>query len=404
MDNCTPKKEEINTGIIDTENVYLKANYCLAIPVLPNLDIYSKTCLTEVLEKIDYQFGTATNSLNFKTVVLPHLRSTERITNLKTFSESVDIHLQLLKNNYDISKAKIDNNISILEKVNTDLKLISFPAILDTTNIGITIHDGLKTVLQKIVNNIKSQVGFQTSVTTTESSSLKFTLSGTDNHNILGNIKLSGIAGNIITLKSDGLFSSQNTNDFQKLTLVGNILSIDNGNSVTLLESGLQTLSLNNNLLKLSGNNSSVPLPVFQETALVVTSSSTIAFSNNGTSGHNVSASAKISPITGNQLTDNNGLYVKIGADEILNEITNGSSVLRSKFLNLIQSVQIINFRWEVLNSSTTVKTLTYVNSSGTSSTISLVSGETIIITGSKILLFDLELQINFLGQQTGQI
>ena len=288
----------------------------------------------------------------------------------------------------------------MLLNLRNNFNIANYPKILDTTNIGVTIHDNLKSVLQKIVDNIKSNDTPETLINTIESSSIKLLVSGLNSHTLLASVKLSSVPGNVLASYSDGLFSPGYTPIYQNLDLTNNVLSISNGNYITLPSSGMQTIRLSpGNILTLSGNDSSVTLPSFDETPVTVNSTPTLTLVVGGINGHTITGNARISPSLNNQLTDSDGLYVSIGAAEVLSKISSDANLYNNVFLDLVSGVRLYNYRWSITNTTTITKEITYNNQYGVVTTVNVDAASSIFIVGYKITDFDAGLQINFLGQ-----
>lgn len=152
----------------------------------------------------------------------------------------------------------------------------------------------------------------ETPFVSVDSSTIDFTTSGVLGHTLTGVVRVSGQPGNSLTVNSDGLYVSQNsetpfqaldtsTIDFTTSGTLNHILagavrvSGDAGNSLTIRADGLYV----------------APPAQIAQTPLTVVDSSTVDLTNSGELGHTVTAVVKVSAAAGNRMSTNvDGLYV----------------------------------------------------------------------------------------------
>jgi len=296
---------------------------CLAIP--------NATSLKTILEAIDDKL-CAINPYDFTGYFIPCLSGKYTIIDFQTFVESVDKEFCFIKNT-------IDNNYDYLNtgiiNLNNAVALFTYPNIYDCGGIGLLSTDSITQILQKITNkicNILSTCCQDNSpdLLTLSSSSILLTTSGLKNHTLTADCKISGVAGNIMSIQPDGLYASYSAvNQLQNLTYNTGTgaLTISSGNTVTIPLSPAQTLAFNctSKILTISGGNT-VDLTClsgggsFTETSLLAIDTDTIDFTTSGTSNHIITGSVKIpgliSGTSGNQLTNSSGLFVPASTDE----------------------------------------------------------------------------------------
>lgn len=350
--NCEPCAEEQVCKInLDSSCVFY--NLASANPsALTCVDLPNGTSLKVILETLDEKLCNLTPDINGYN--LPCLRNSYVVTNFRQFSESVDSELCTIKTQLLTEIQNTQQDLSILSTLVTS---IYQPNISTCGVINIISGDTIIDILQKFANticNIQNNCCVDSSplLQTANSNSVSFITSGSKNHNLTASVKISSQLGNLITVYPDGLYCSVTIpSSTQSLTYNSgtNVLTLSGGGgSVTLNpNTDNQTLSFNTltkMLTILNGNTvdlSSLSSGSFTETPLVVVDSSTIDLSTSGTSGHILTANAKISTVPGNNLVDNSGLYVSSAADEKvkLNSSDPTSGNLESKVAGKINSL-----------------------------------------------------------------
>lgn len=219
-----------------------------------------------------------------------------------------------IETNYTASQGvkKIGNNFSldtttILANSIPTSTLNNFPAsILAGINGGnnptngtyqITVAGGNASLTTPVLGG-----GSNTPLTANDSNSLDFTTSGTDNHTLTGNVKISAQANNSVSIVNDGLFVSPaptpiNYTASQGVSLVGNNFQL---NPTTIPANSIPASAI-------------LGLPSLSETTLTAIDSTSIDFSVSGIANHTITGAVKISPDSGNLLTNaanGSGLYV----------------------------------------------------------------------------------------------
>lgn len=285
---------------------------------LPCIGVQAGTNLKTILEKIDVAL-CALVPFNFSSYNLGCLNSPTTISTFKEFAEKVATDVCTTKTNV----TTLTNSVNILSAT---IASINVPVITDSCSIGILATDTIKQILQKLVTKIcslpASSVDSSPILTTIDSNSVSFTTSGTKNHNISADVKISNDADNILEERVDGLYvpdfveSAQQTLSYNPGTRE---LTISAGNTVTLPpDLDNQTLGLNllTKVLSITGGNDVDFTPLFSaiaitETSLTANDSTTIDFTTSGTSNHVLTATVKVDGTGPNALSATpNGLYV----------------------------------------------------------------------------------------------
>lgn len=352
---------------------------------LPNLNLKAGTDLSSILKKIDYKLGSNFNTVNFNSFNMSYLTNKYDVSNVKKFAESVSLEF-----GYD--NARINKIISTTNQQGISLggltnkvEDIRIPEIVDTASIGFTINDDINTVLQKVVDKFNYVgTGNTTTVSVVDTPTLDLTLMG---NSIKGNVRISTVPNNKIQIFGDGLYvNNQTTNTNQTLGINGNQLSISNGNTVSLPILGLQTLNINGNNLTISGGNT-ISLPSLVETPLTANNSSSLNFTQSGTSGHTLTANIKISSNSGNKIVVNSdGIYVAMDATDVLNQIS-VNNILKSTLCSLVSNCSSSQcFKWHIQNTSGSSASVSYVDINNVSQSILIGAGISQSVSGLKVL------------------
>jgi hypothetical protein len=283
---------------------------------LPCIGVTGGTNLKTILEKIDVKLCSI-NPYDFSAYDLKCLDDTTTILTFKNFAEAVATQLCQAKTNI----ATLTNTLSALS---TTVDVNNVPVIADNCSIGILPNDTVKQVLQKLVNKIctLTPTDVSPSIGVSSTNSISFLASGTKNHNISANVRVSPNIGNTLQTLVNGLYVATPASVAAQ-TLSYNTLSrelaISGGNSITLPpDLDNQTLSLNllTNILTISGGNSVDFTPLFSaisitETDITANDSQTINFTTSGTADHTLTGSVIVDNTQPNALIANsNGLYV----------------------------------------------------------------------------------------------
>lgn len=164
----------------------------------------------------------------------------------------------------------------------------------------------------------------QTPLTVTDSSSVDFTASGTDNHTLTATVKVSATAGNSITTNADGIYVATPT---QTPLTVNDSTSIDftaNGTDNHTLTGVVKVSSTANNVLVINADGLYVP----QETSLIGNDTATVDLTASGTNGHSLSAAVKISSTAGNIIVANaDGIYASTTTAETALTVVDSATV-----------------------------------------------------------------------------
>lgn len=379
--------EKTTHSQVNTDDVFYNTE-CNTPQDLTNLNLPSGSNLSTILRKIDYKLGDNLNTVNFNAFNLEYLRTKYSITTIKTFSESVNLEFLYNKNQITAINSGITSLTTSLNSLSDEFADVKYPSITDTANIGFTVNDSINTVLQRIVNKFNSISGGtinSPSITAINTNSISLLASGTQNHTLSASVKISNNLNNKLQVLADGLYVPPQTAGLQTLAISGNQLSISNGNTVAIPVQGLQSLQLSGNSLTISGGNT-ITLPQTVETPLIANTSSSIQFTQSGTSGHTVTANVKTSSNVGNIisiLTD--GLYASVSALDTLNQINSDNS-LKTILCNIVASCSGTTcYKWFVSNTSGTSVTISFTDSNNTVQSTSIAGTSTTTITGLKI-------------------
>lgn len=356
---------------------------------LPNLNLKAGVDLTSVLKKIDYKFGDNSNSVNYAKFNLSYLTAKYTVNSIKKFSEAVS-------QEFNYNNAKVNQLLTVSTQqgvsavaLSAKFEKVRLPQMLDNGAVGFTVNDDINTVLQKIVAKLGS---LQTDATTPvalsviDTSTVDFTLSGVNNTTIKADVKVSLLANNKLQKFADGLYVSAtagNTN--QSLSIKGNEISISEGNTITIPIAGLQNLQILGNKLTITGGNT-ITLPDSIESTLVAGASNSINFSLSGNTGHNISATVKISSLSANRLVVNpDGLYVQMNATDVLNQIVLDST-LKNMLCSIVSTCNSSDcFKWYIQNTSTSSANVSFLDVNGITQLLVVSPSSSGTVSGLKI-------------------
>jgi len=175
------------------------------------------------------------------------------------------------------------------------------------------------------------------------------------------------------------------TNTDQSLAINGNQLTISGGNTVTIPVAGLQSLQKIGNNLTISGGNT-ITLPETIESTLVATVSNSIVFTQSGNTGHTISASVKVSTISGNRLIVHaDGLYVQMNATDVLNQIALDTTLKSALCAIVANCANSDCYKWYIQNTSTGSVTISYADVNDTPQLLVIAASSASTVSGSKI-------------------
>jgi hypothetical protein len=179
-------------------------------------------------------------------------------------------------------------------------------------NLGLSNNTSTEDILEAIDARLGQIIAQQDPNSSTDSSTIDFTLTGVNNRHIQATVKVSSVAGNEISIKSDGLYSSYSGKvkvdstdalDYLDAQIVGG--SVDPYVQCSIIkDNGVLevTPTLNFNALREALNITSTSV---QDTNSIDLTSNVVLGVNQ------ITASAKISATAGNNITINaDGLYV----------------------------------------------------------------------------------------------
>lgn len=377
--------------------------YSEDVPNLPFLNLGNGTYLNTLLQKIDSVIGSE-YPFKFSGYNMPYMKGKYSISTMKNFAESTSVEVANLNIKVNTATTNVATNTASITSLTNRVGVLEVPAINDTALAGFTTTSTLKTVLQKLTDKIAEITAPQTNtpLSTTSSNTILLTTAGVLNHTLGASLKISGVSGNTIQIKPDGVYvaatPSTNTPP-QTLSLnTQGVLSISGGNYVNL---PVPVLNLQGSVLSLVGGNS-VDIGVVTsgaQTPLTVQDSSTIDFTANGTNNHTLTGSVKISNNANNQLVNSNGLYVPpANTGNILNEIII-TPAYRATFNDLVKSSNI-PLTFYILNTGGGSVTVNYLDVNNISVVRSFLPSEAGLIQNVKqvITLPTSSLKIDFLG------
>ena len=357
---------------------------------LPNLSLKAGVDLTSILKKIDYKLGDIGNSANYGRFDLSYLASKYTVNTVKKFSEAVS-------QEFSFNNSRVNQLLSIITQqgvtaldLNTKFEKVRLPEILDNGAIGFTVNDNINTVLQKVVNkigNLQTDEGNPSLIISAiDTNTVDFTLSGVNNTTIKADARISSLPNNKLQKYADGLYvSGIATIGNQSLSIRGNQLSISDGNTITIPVAGLQTLQRVGNNLTISGGNT-ITLPETIESTLIASASQSIVFSQSGTTGHNISATVKISSSSGNRLLVNSdGLYVQMNATDILNQIALDNTLKNTLCSIVSNCISSDCYKWYIQNTSSNAVIISFTDVNGAAQTLSIAASASGTINGLKI-------------------
>lgn len=164
----------------------------------------------------------------------------------------------------------------------------------------------------------------QDTLIASDSNSIDFTTTGPNGHNLTGNVKISPDSGNSVEIRSNGLFAAGLTNTPITVAASDSIEILTSGTDNHTLTPSLKISAISGNQASVVSDGLYVPQPTFLQDPLTTTDSTTIDFTTSGTSGHNLTASVKLSGDAGNILEARaGGLYATGGGGTPISGTTN---------------------------------------------------------------------------------
>jgi hypothetical protein len=344
---------------------------------------------------------------------VPRSNSTDATVNIAPLNGmlvqgSVGIGTTTPKNKVEISHGKNGNSGLRFTNLTSNFS----PTSSLTTNKFLTVNENGDVVLQLLpnslgsnvmssngntltsnVNNIQATAPIVNSIATIINSNnqLITTVNGVQSNPV--NLPIStpqtlSQVGNVITLSNGGgsftlpTFTDTNT-DAQSLALSGNVLSISNGNSVTLPTVTPQTLSQSGNVVTLSNGGGSFTLPTFTDTDAqsLALAGNTLSISN-GNSVTLPSATPQTLSQSGNVVTLSNGggsFTLPTFTDTDAQSLTLTGNVLSISNGN---SVTLPTYAPQTLSQSENTITLSNGGGSFNLPTTSVIAGTNTTITG----------------------
>lgn len=375
---------------------------------LYTINVENGTPLNTVLELFDAKLNLI-ETPNFNAFTIPYLKSKGVVTNIRNFSELVSLELGRINAKTILTEDELNTTKTNVQLNTQSIYNLNYPQITDSALSGFTVFSDLKTVIQKLsdkVATISNTTITSPTINQVETSTIKFTLSGSLNHTLSAVTKVSSLANNMIQVMPDGLFVSSVSipNQFQTLGINGNILTLTNGGAVTLPPS---TLTLTGTTLGIVGSTTTVNLAsVLNNSQQVITANNTTSatITPTGTLGHTLSVDVIRSNDAGNILEKRNtGLYVpSTQAQAVLDEINNSAanSTLKNTFCSIQNSTCKPPYRFYIKNTSNGSINFTYVHKDSGSQMVVLAANASTTLFGVERITYALldDVDVKFLG------
>jgi hypothetical protein len=179
----------------------------------------------------------------------------------------------------------------------------------------VKVSPNANNALQSVSNGLYVPVasaGVQTPITGNTSNSIQLLASGTDNHTLTANVKISATGGNILSTNADGIYASSPAFTETPLTVTDSS-SIDftgTGTSNHNLTGVVKISSNAGNILSVTPTGLFASSSAVAETVFTANDSSSIDFTVSGTANHTLTGAVKISTTAGNSIVLNaDGIY-----------------------------------------------------------------------------------------------
>jgi hypothetical protein len=262
------------------------------------MELNNGVSLESFMESVDAKL-CETVAFNFSTFGMACLKERYTINTMAQFVTAMDGESCRL----DTAYQNIANVSTTLDTLSTVVNNLLHPSLVNNCGIGFTSATPLASALQMFINHYCNFISGLTipvspAIVGINNSTIAWSNAGVLNHTLTASVKVSQDADNVIEIRPDGVYATIPGVGpvWQTLAWDANTseLSISNGNTVTINFPGAQVLSLNANILTLSGGGGSVNLgtilaPAFTETVLAVSSTTGgLSIGQSGTSQHNL--------------------------------------------------------------------------------------------------------------------
>lgn len=237
----------------------------------------------------------------------------------KKFVENVsDVLCQILGSQIPGGITSLSTLTASLTTMQTTVNTLSSQTTLDCFEVisGIpgptTSANTLFAAIQQVLCNHNDSINTLislggTGITANDSSTIDFSVSGTGNHTITADAKLSLTSGNSLIANIDGLYVSA-----PNITVV-DTSTIDltaSGTNNHTIQAAVKVSANSGNQVSIQADGIFVPATSVNETDITANDSTTIDFTTSGTNNHTITASVKIDPSVNNIISDTgNGLY-----------------------------------------------------------------------------------------------
>ena len=153
----------------------------------------------------------------------------------------------------------------------------------------------------------------QTPLVANDTATVDLTASGTDNHTLQADVKVSATAGNTLAVNADGLFVPPVVVPAQTPLVANDTPTVDltaSGTDNHTLQADVKVSAAAGNTIAVNADGLFVPTPA-AETPFVANDSSTVDFTTSGTANHTLTGVVKVSAAAGNTVAVNaDGIFV----------------------------------------------------------------------------------------------
>jgi hypothetical protein len=231
--------------------------------------------------------------------------------------ESGDILEHVISKITDAVCNGVTINLAVANTDNTISAIITNPPSGRLLTINSVVSPNANNALVKVSNGLFVPQFTQTSITTTNSQSINFTTSGTANHTITANVRISNVVGNTLSILSDGLFVSNSANTPLNAVDSNSIDFTTSGIANHTVTASVKLSAFSGNALEIRNDGLYVTIPSFTQTPITLVNTNSISGSVSGTNNHTLTLNIRISEQEGNALTlSSSGLFVATPASQ----------------------------------------------------------------------------------------
>lgn len=231
--------------------------------------------------------------------------------------ESGDILEHVISKITDAVCNGVSINLSVANTDKTISAVITNPPSGRLLTINSIVSTNANNALVKVSNGLFVPQFTQTSITTTNSQSINFSTSGTANHTITANVRISEQVGNSLSILSDGLFVSNSANTPLNTVDSNSIDFTTSGIANHTVTASVKLSAFSGNALEIKNDGLYVTIPSFTQTPITLVNTNSISGSVSGTNNHTLTLNIRISEQAGNALTlSSAGLFVATPASQ----------------------------------------------------------------------------------------